>query len=193
MSYNMTNASWEEVDTIAPRGYHDTTVWDDVILLPDTIQGGTARPDKITLVGNIDAYGFNGASITEEMSSSFEMPHTYKVGTDLRPHIHWCPSNTNSGSVKWQLEVTTAGVGVAFPSTTTVTATQASDETDRAHQVIEFDVIDGTNINIGDITGFRLFRDPTDGADTYGSDAIFLSLGFHYEIDGDGSRQVFVK
>jgi len=181
-----------EIDDVN-RGFHDTAVWDDIILSPDTIQGGSARPDRITLVGNIDAYGFNGSSTTEEMSSSFEMPHTYKVGTDLRPHIHWCPSDTDSGSVKWQLEVTTAGVGDVFPGTTTVTAVDPSGEVDRAHQVIEFGVIDGTNIDIGDITGFRLFRDPTDGADTYESDAIFLSLGFHYEIDGDGSRQVFIK
>ena len=175
------------------KGFHEVAVWDDIILSPYTIQGGTARPDKITLVGNIDAYGFNGNSTTEEMSASFEMPHDYKEGTDLRPHIHWCPSDTDSGSVKWQLEITTAGVGVSFPSTTTVTAVDASGEVDRAHQVVEFDVIDGTNIGIGNITGFRLFRNPTDGADTYESDAIFLSLGFHYEIDGDGSRQVFIK
>jgi len=189
----MTNSTWSQVDTIAPRGYHDTTVWDDIIIMPDTIQGGAVRPDKITLIGNIDAYGFNGSATTEEMSAAFEIPHTYKVGSDLRPHIHWCPSSTAVGSVKWQLEITTAGVGDAFPSVTTVSAVQASDEVDRAHQVVEFDVVDGTSINIGDITGFRLFRDPTDTEDTYGADAIFLSLGIHYEIDGDGSRQVFVK
>ena len=175
------------------KGFHSDVAWDDIILSPDVIQGGATRPDRITLIGNIDAYAFNGSTTVEEMSSSFEMPHDYKVGTDLRPHIHWCPSDTNAGDVKWQLEITIAGKDIAFPTVTTISAIETSNQVDRAHQVVEFDVIDGTNINIGDITGFRLFRDPTDAEDTYGSDAIFLSLGFHYEIDGDGSRQVFIK
>ena len=187
-------STWEQVDTIAPKGFHDLTVWDDIIVSPGTIQGGTARPDKITLVGNIDAYGFNGASTTEEMSGEFEIPHDYKEGTDLRPHIHWCASNANAGNVKWQLEFTHAGVGEAFPAVTTTTVVDATTEVDRAHLIVEFDdLITGTGITIGETFGIRIFRDPTESEDTYGSDAIFLSLGFHYEIDGDGSRGVFTK
>ncbi len=175
------------------KGFHSDIVWNDIVLPPDTIQGGVARPDKITLIGNIDAYGFNGVNTTEEMSGSFEVIHDYKEGTDLRPHIHWAPSNANAGSVKWQMEITVATVGQAYTSVSTISATQASNGVDREHQAVEFDIIDGSTFTIGTVIHFRLFRDPTDGADTYGSDAILLSLGVHYEIDGDGSRNIFTK
>jgi len=175
------------------KGFHSDTVWDDIILLPYTIQGGTARPDKKTLIGNIDVYGFNGASTTEEMSGSFEIPHSYFVGSDLRPHIHWCADNANAGDVKWQLEYSIFSVDNAPTTVVTLDAVDSTDDEDRVHKVVEFQVIDGTNINIGDIIGFRLFRDPTDAEDTYGSDALFLSLGYHFLKNGDGSRGVFTK
>lgn len=187
-------ATIDQVNESVGQGYHDIVVWDDIIISPATLSGGNTRPDRITLVSNIDAYGFNGDNTTEEMSGTTEIPHDYKEGTDLRPHIHWCPSDTSVGDVKWQLEIAVAGVGETFVLDAIDSVVVASDQVDRKHQVVEFDnVMDGTNFKIGDVIAIRLFRVPSDSEDTYGSDAIFLSLGFHYEIDGDGSRGIFTK
>jgi hypothetical protein len=58
---------------------------------------------------------------------------------------------------------------------------------------VDFPVIDGTNFTIGDQCVFRLFRDPKDAQDTYGSDAGIFTAEFHYEIDSIGSRQMLIK
>ena len=47
--------------------------------------------------------------------------------------------------------------------------------------------MNGENISI------RKVRDPTDPEDTYSGDALLSSIGVHYQIDGDGSREVFAK
>ena len=41
----------------------------------------------------------------------------------------------------------------------------------------------------------RVFRDATGagGTDDYGADAILLEIDFHYEIDGFGSRDEYIK
>lgn len=175
------------------KGFHSDIVWNDIVLPPDTIQGGNLRPDRVTLVGNIDAYGFDGVNAIEEMSGSFELLHDYKEGTDLRPHIHWCPSDANSGDVKWQMEICIVTINGTYTNVFTLSALDPSEGVDRQHQAKEFEVINGSALTIGAVAHFRIFRDPTDIEDTYGSDAILLSLGVHYEIDGDGSRQTFTK
>jgi len=57
-----------------------------------------------------------------------------------------------------------------------------------------FPAISGAGVEIGSQIAFRFFRDPTDIADTYPDDAaITMTLGFHYEIDTPGSRQITTK
>lgn len=91
------------------------------------------------------------------------------------------------------MSYTIASKDVVFPSTTTITSTSAVGTSALAHKANEFDVISGTNIKIGDIIAFRLFRDPTDVADTYGSDVFLLSVGIHFQIDSTGSVNIFTK
>jgi hypothetical protein len=34
------------------------------------------------------------------LSIGFEIPHTYREGSDLEVHLHWAPSSTNTGRVE---------------------------------------------------------------------------------------------
>jgi len=198
MSYtieiNNVVATGAQVQDSVAKGHHDESVWADIVLPPDQLGDKKNAPDRVELIDGIDLFGFNGNNVVEELSGSFEIEHNYKEGTDLRPHIHWCPVNVNAGSVEWNMTYTVqSNVGDVYTSTETIVAVQASDGVDRKHQAVEFGVISGLGLRIGAVISFRLFRDPTDSQDTYGADALLLSLGIHYEIDGDGSNNVFSK
>ena len=175
------------------KGFHEGLVWDDIIIPPSGLAAVQNIPGRITIKGGLQGYGFDGGSTTEELNGSFELSHGYKEGTDLRPHIHWLPINTNAGSVKWQLEYTIANVDTTMPNTVTVSGLSASAGVAFRQQAVETGAISGTGLKIGAQCHFRLFRNPTDPQDTYASDAILSSFGVHYQIDGDGSRNVFVK
>jgi len=66
--------------------------------------GGSKFPTftKITDDGSgsqgVFTYEFS-ASQEQEIYFVAQLPHGYKSGTDLYPHIHWYPTNTDTGSV----------------------------------------------------------------------------------------------
>lgn len=166
--------------------------WDDIVIPPGALGGGASSPDLITLVSNISAYAFDGGGTLEQLYGSFEIPHDYKEGTDLRPHIHWTPTTAGAGNVVWNLEYSLAARSGTFGASTTVTATDAAAGA-LIHNAEEFTSISGSGITIGTVIMFRLYRDPTNVADTYGADAVLLSLGVHYEVDATGSTNIFTK
>ena len=189
--YDSVSDTWKNID----GGFNAVTLWDDIILPAEALGTGASAPDLIFINGsNMRAYGFNGTNTLEQLYGGFELAHTYKEGTDLRPHIHWFPTTTGTGNVKWQLEYIIKNNDEIFTGTsTTIVAIDSADGNAYQNFAVEFDVIDGTDLTIGAQCKFRLFRDPTDAEDTYGADAGLSTLGVHYEIDSDGSRQVFIK
>lgn len=170
------------------------TVFRDVNFAIATLTKGAAAPSLIDFAGsNIEVLGFNGAATPEEVSGVVELDHYYKEGSDISPHIHWTPVNTDGGNVKWQLEYTWFNPEATFDAGQTITATAAAGSVAWDERRTDFPVIDGTGMLIESQFAFRLFRDPTDGDDTYGSDAAGLTFGFHVEMDTIGSRDILVK
>jgi hypothetical protein len=47
--------------------------------------------------------------------------------------------------------------------------------------------ISGASLAAEDIMSIRLYRDPADGADTYGSDASFVEMDIEYTADKLGT------
>lgn len=142
---------------------------------------------------NLETYGFDGGATTEELFSGKELQHDYAEGTDLKFHIHWSPIDTNAGNVKWQMEIVILGDG-ATKYSSSISAIQAAGGTAYTPQYLAIETVDGSDFEIGDQVGIRLFRDPSDGADTYGSDALLaFTYGFHYEVDTLGSRTEIAK
>lgn len=172
--------------------------WEDlrVAINGRTTLFATANPDLIDWVGNIKVYAFSPSS-DEEVFFSVQVPHSYKLNSELRPHIHWSPTTTGTGNVRWCVEYIVAGVGEAFPGTVTTNCVNAAaDGVDKKHQIAEFDAISGTGSTWGDVSTmihYRLYRDANDAADTYAGDAIGHEFDIHYQIDSAGSRQEYVK
>ena len=122
---------------------------------------------------------------------SFEIPHTYKEGTDLEVHIHWSPSSTNTGLCTFYFKYSLASMGGIFGAETALTMSQTGSGVSNKHQYISGNnLITGSGIGIGTMVVFSLER-PT--GDAFTGDAFLHSVGVHYEIDTMGSRQRAIK
>ena len=169
----------------------EATVWRDINLGGISLtKAASNQPNQISLNGtNNLVFAFEGSSKINEAHGNFELQHDYKEGTNLSPHIHWYPTNTNVGNVKWNIDYyISRGTKAALSGTISVVASTQSVAWEEIRS--DFPNIVGSSLNIGNQIHFRIYRDPTDAEDTYGSDAAIATLGVHYEIDTIGSRDM---
>lgn len=170
------------------------TVYEDENVGGISLGKGASAPDLVSIgATSIRTYAFDGNAITEELEGCMEVPHSYKEGTDLVFHVHWMPTTNAAGNVKWQLEYEWENFGGTFGGSTTISVVDAAGGTAWVEQRVNIGTISGSGKTIGSQFVFRLFRDPTDGSDTYGDDAAILTVGFHYERNTLGSRQITSK
>ncbi len=148
---------------------------------------GAGRPDYGTVAGNMEAYLFDSTTV-ESIQCAIHINHDYKPGSPIYLHVHWLPVNANAGNVVWGFEYTIAkgfGQEAFTPSaTTTVTVTQSTASTAYNHLVAEIaDSAAITSVVEPDtMIWVRLFRDASNVADTYGSDAAVLTIDAHYKV-----------
>lgn len=192
------------------RLYGAATGWDDLrVPVATTRLGGTKDPDWAQLKDN--GSGSQGVFIQwfddtteEEVYFEVQMPHAWKQGSDIYPHVHWVPKTTGASGnyVKWGLEYTWANINGSFGNTTIIynDITGASTATSSGDAVMAADkhylsaltpVIDATGKTLSSMLCCRLFRDA--GSDGYGYDAGLLEVDFHYEIDSFGSESEYIK
>ncbi len=135
---------------------------------------------------------------TEDLFFEVQMPHGWKEGSNLYPHIHWSPkTNTTGTKVRWGFEFVWVNVGDTFGNTTVTYAEDPIGATPTPtayqHVISAFPSIDGTGQTLSSMLVCRIFRDGTHGNDTYNDSALMLQFDFHYEIDADGSRLEYTK
>jgi hypothetical protein len=121
------------------------------------------------------------------------MQHDYKEWTDISFHLHRCPTTTTAGDVKRQLEYTRQNVNGTYAAPTIITVTTPAGWTAWVNKIVAFPTITGTGMLINSQIAFRIFRDPTDVADTYPDDAGLVQIGIHYECDTTWSRTIATK
>lgn len=162
--------------------------WEDIIVPAFALATGAAAPDLVAFDGgSLKALAFDGNSTTEMLYGCFEMLHSYKEGSNVSIHVHWAPTTANTGNVKWQLEYSHVNVNGTFPSASTTSVVAAAGGTAYVHKLSAFPDFSGTGAQIGCVCNFRLFRDPSDAADTYPDDAALLCIGIHFQRDTPGS------
>lgn len=170
----------------------DQIVWDDLRIPGSSVRLGASAPDLVAFLGagGLLVSAFDGNATLEQIYFTIQLPHGYKLGSNITPHVHWTPTTAGAGNVKWNLEYSWSNTGSAFPGSTTISVTDAASGTAWEHTKAFFPAIVGSAItDVSSMLVCRLFRDPSDGADTYGDDASFLELDFHYQIDMIGSVQ----
>jgi len=154
--------------------------------------------------GSRGVYAFSFAAGSEqEVFFTVELPHNWKEGTAINPLVHFAPQTAaQSGNIEWGIEYSwvnyDATSPLAFPNTAIITAISAPvDGTTNLNQhlVTPFASVipNNTQNKIGSVLMCRFFRKGGDVSDTYNGNAAVLSVDFHYEIDGIGSRTEYVK
>ena len=180
------------------------TVWNDLTVPATSVRPSGATPPDFQ---NSPAFGgdsslwyftFNGAGTSpiEEVFFTVQLPHDYKQGSDIYPHVHFAPTSTNGGdtnsrTVRWYLAYQWANIDGTFGSSATVSMDKAFvPNTSLWSHLIAGNVasVSGTGKNISSILMCRLYRDPGDAADDYPQDAAVLYFDIHYESDTVGSR-----
>lgn len=198
--------SIEPDGTLVMKG--KSTVFNDLMVFPDaTSKGGSTTPTwtlfKKNEAGNSQGVFLWMFSPTTEQEVYFtvQIPHSYKVGSDIYPHVHWTttsetlPTGTN---VVWGLEYTVMKIGGKFGNTTistsnTVIPPIGTPTLTSQHLITSFPAILGNGIEISTILVCRLYRAVAEPNDTFGFSVGLLGFDIHYESDTQGSHTEFTK
>lgn len=187
-------------------------LWNDLQALPIFSANQSSTP----VWTNYAATGIylNFFNRGDQMFFTVQLPHDWKEGSNIIPHVHWIPKN-NMGTtnyVGWQLFYSIAKPGTLFPtSNTEMRAYSASNFAAGSSiaagshvisvfkkynsQTGQYDDDSGISMagnTISTVLMCRLYRmnDNFSNANDY---AGLLSLSFHYERDGLGSSSQFSK
>jgi len=222
LSYNSVSGYWNNVNDIVVNdvtassiSYSDDltiitgtdktvvlseTVWDDLRVNINAIKvTGASQPAwtkfKDDGAGSVGVYThYFSPTVMNEGWFEAQLPHKWKEGTTIYPHVHWAPVTTNTGTVRWGLEYTWANPNGTFSNTTIIYGEQAGAGTAFGHQIVNFGSgITASGKTISGILLCRIFRDAAHANDTYTGNAALLSSDIHYEVDTIGSRQTLTK
>jgi hypothetical protein len=171
------------------------TVYEDLrVPMTSTKLGGSKDPGFEVFIANggsqgVFAYVFDKIS-EEELYFAVQIPHSWKIGSTIFPHVHWGVKTVPAGgtTVRWGLEYTVVDIDGVFSAPVIVYTTATDPVTQYKH------ILSGmTHITMAGITSVsammlcRVFRDVAN--DTFNADASLFEFDFHYEIDTVGSRQ----
>lgn len=195
--------SIEPDGTLVMKG--QSTVFNDLMVFPDaTSKGSSNQPiwERFKNYGTsqgVFLWMFS-PSTEQEVYFTIQIPHSYKVGTTLYPHVHWTTTTgTPSGTdVVWGLEYTVMKIGGNFGNTTLITSNTVipligNPSGTNQHLITAFPAISGNGIEISTILVCRLYRAATDSRDTFAQTVGLLGFDIHYESDTQGSRTEYTK
>lgn len=169
----------------------DATVWEDISIDLSPLQTGGTKPGFVTVAStNIRLLSF---ALNEDVDGSFEIPHAYKLSSNMTPHIHFLPTDAPSAGpdyVTFEMEYFIVNTDGTVSTSTTIDSGDVEIDTQWKVQRVDLPTI--SNSTLGGQVAFKIKRT---GASTnqYGGECAVLTLGFHYEKDAVGSRQIGVK
>ena len=134
-------------------------------------------------------YKFSDGAI-DELFFCFHPNHDYRAGTNIYFHVHWAPSNTNTGTCEFMVEYSYASMQTGtptysvFPAVSTLQILQAGSGTAETHQVAESTTFLPSGFETDGLLLARLYRDArgANANDTYAGDAWILTADIHYEV-----------
>ncbi len=165
--------------------------WRDLISNFVVKGSGAADPVWGVLFNGLEGYLFS-PTILRRVFCDFHIDHDIAMGTKLYPHVHWTPTTTATGTVRWGIEYSLAkghqqAVGSVFPATTTVYVEQTITEPSRwkhfVAEVSDLDAISSENVEPDTVIKTRIFRDATHVNDTYPGDVHAWQADMHYQAN----------
>lgn len=169
--------------------------WDDLKAPATALKVGSTAPASNTTYGwlefahNADAFVF----------AYFQLPHHWNPGTTLKPHVHWMKTTSATGEVEWQLDYKWVNIGEVLDTSWTtlsdMTPNISDENTAYHHAITGLGSMSGEGHQISDMLICKLTRlgSSYSGSNHYTAAAALLEFDIHYQIDGWGSRQEYIK
>ena len=180
----------------------DATVWDDIRVVPASLdRPGVSDPDITTYnVGGGGAITYLWQFDKNDIASfTIQMPHQYKVGSDIYAHIHWTAADKgvaeNGNTVGWKVDYSWDSIDAIYVTMDTADLSDTCDGADHKHQMTPEVLISGTGKTLSSMIICNVKRTDTGADDTWGDaqGPLLLEIDFHYEKDTLGSRERTVK
>lgn len=199
--WNELNRIWREIELIkrfeVPRS---APAWEDIRTTGEQTRVGTTAPSFAAFgpSGSLKTLRFE-AGHHDEVHFEIQMPHAWKEGTPIHPHVHWTPVSATAGNVVWELEYAWANINGTFGAPSNMASDPtAAGGTAWVHKMTDLksgglDYIVGTGKTISSMLVCRLHRNAGAGSDTLAADVAFLEIDFHYQVDSMGSREENLK
>jgi len=168
----------------------DSVAWDD-LRAPATGINPIGSPSPATPNTTDGSLTFATSNVC---IAWFQLPHAYKEGTDISPHIHWSKQTTNNGTVNWQMKYKWFNIGdvdPGFSSLVSATAYVPNSNTVNKQALSEWADISGVGKTVSSMV--CLFLQRTASGDTYTGAANLYEIDIHYQVDSLGSRTEYTK
>lgn len=177
------------------------TLWDDLRVSLDKASSAASLDFLPGASSGPEIWYFRNAAGVEAMSFTVQIPHSWKEGSTIYPHIHWIPKNTATGDVEWNFDYTWANYDPntpqIFPALTTSTVVAIGPFTQSAHVITPLTTnnagLTATGKTVSSVLICRIWRDSGRAADTYNNNVGLISIDFHFEMDTFGSRSEYSK
>jgi hypothetical protein len=173
-----------------PNQFTGTAVWEDLNFDPERSGGPVAtRPEEVK-IGDVFYSEFTSAN-NQLCGSAEELPHAYKLGSQIYPHAHIFlkPLETEGTTgvtftIYWALRQRSGTTTGSVPISATSAQLLAS-----SHKLDIYDTIGfAGSIELGAQLALTIARTGGDAGDV-----IVLTYGIHYQTDTMGSRLINTK
>ena len=180
-----------------------TVVWDDYVTpITKALFGGSSNDPTLTKIGD-DGAGSAGVwallfSDGDEVLATVQIPHRWKEGTDIIPHIHFMTTTDVAPSDNFgiEFEYWWADIGEDFPANTTLETNDIPTGVNSAkqHQTANTtsSAISGSGHTISSVLNIRIKRVVATG-DNYAGGIYIHDFDIHYQVNTMGSRQELIK
>lgn len=172
------------------------TVFEDLRFPVTAVKINASKPPAwlTVLSSDVLAFGDEGV-VTNEEGVTFiaQIPHSYKEGSNVYPHIHWMGSDTSTGNILWEFSQSWANMGTEFPTPTVSSHLVSNSNKTYHHTMSTMGVITGTGKTISSCLLCGIRRKSSIAADTYTADAYLIEADIHYEMDTLGSAEESTK
>lgn len=171
--------------------------WDDLRVPAASARGGGSADPAFTAWIDTTRIWWFVHNAEKELFFNAQLPHGYKLGTNLNVHVHWVPSvNGNAGEkVCWAIEYVIQDIGETFAASSSVVFGNQHFPADgtlvaNKHYLTDLGDIDGSGLGtVSAMLAGRIFRDHdgTYATDDYDEQAGLLEIDFHIQFDSVGS------
>lgn len=177
--------------------------WDDIRIVPAafTYAGandpslGTWQPGAVGRQYKVWAFKTDDVGYF-----TVQMPHAYKLGSDIYAHIHWTPRDRGvaegAATVGWMLDISVVEGDEVAPPSTTYDLTDACQSVDDEH--LETPNVQVDLSGVDSLSAMIIGAIYQDGSGTWAGNLAatapaMMELDFHYIADDMGSRTRHLK